>query len=123
MRCDSDQPWFTQKQLVEMFGVTIPTVINHIKGFTDGGELDGSTIRDFEVVRREGDRQVTRSVQHYGLDVAFYVGYRVNVRAWMAGERPIPPGIWPEIAAELRRRGDRSIRLADRICELPGNSR
>lgn len=38
-----------------------------------------------------------------------------RVRAWMAGERPIPSGIWTELAAELRRRGSRAIKLADQI--------
>lgn len=38
-----------------------------------------------------------------------------RVRAWMAGERSIPPGIWNELAAELRRRGSRAIKLADQL--------
>lgn len=64
--------------MAAMFGVTVPTIISHIQGFTDDGELDASTTRDFEVVRQEGRRQVRRQVTHYGMDVAFYVGYRVN---------------------------------------------
>lgn len=38
-----------------------------------------------------------------------------RVRAWLAGERPIPDGIWRELAIELRRRGKRAIVLADQL--------
>jgi hypothetical protein len=75
---DGEQPWFTQADLAAIFGVSVPTIINHIQSFMDDGELDDSTTRYFEVVRREGNRQVRRQITHYGLDVAFYVGYRVN---------------------------------------------
>lgn len=75
---DGEEPWFTQKDLADMFGVKVPSIINHIQGFIHDGELDASTTQDFEVVRQEGGRQVKRPITHYGLDVAFYVGYRVN---------------------------------------------
>ncbi len=77
-RFDGEDPWFTQLQLAEIFGVDVRTVNEHIQRFTDDGELDEATIRDFRIVRQEGARQVERSIIHYGLDVAFYVGYRVN---------------------------------------------
>ena len=75
---DGEQPWFTQADLAAMFGVDVTVVNRHITKFSDDGELDGATIANFAIVRREGTREVTRNVQHYGLDVAFYVGYRVN---------------------------------------------
>lgn len=75
---DGEEPWFTQADLAAMYGVTVPTIITHIQKFTEDGELDGSTTRDFLVVRQEGNREVRRPIAHYGLDVAFYVGYRVN---------------------------------------------
>lgn len=40
-----------------------------------------------------------------------------RVRAWLAGERSIPRGIWKELADELRRRGTEACRLADEIDE------
>lgn len=73
-----DEPWFTQKQLAQMFGVDVRTVNHHVQEFSTTGELDESTIRNFRIVRDEGGRQVAREVLHYGLDAAFYVGYRVN---------------------------------------------
>jgi hypothetical protein len=61
-----------------MFGIDVRTVNEHIQHFMADGELDASTFRDFRIVRMEGTRKVERSIEHYGLDVAFYVGYRVN---------------------------------------------
>ena len=78
LRFEGEEPWFTQADMAAMFGVTVPTVIEHIQKFMTDGELDVATTRDFLVVRQEGARQVSRPISHYGLDVAFYVGYRVN---------------------------------------------
>ena len=78
LRLDDQQPWFTQADMAAMYGVTVQTIVSHIQRFAADGELDDSTIRDFRIVRHEGDRRVERPITHYGLDVAFYVGYRVN---------------------------------------------
>ena len=80
-RFDGDAPWFTQRDMAGMFGVDVRTVSEHIQRFRDDGEIDASTIRDFRTVRAEGSRTVERQIEHYGLDVAFYVGYRVNSTA------------------------------------------
>jgi len=78
LRFVDEQPWFTQAQLAYMFGVDVRTVNHHVQQFLSDGELDASTIRKFRIVRNEGNRQVEREIEHYSLDVAFYVGYRVN---------------------------------------------
>jgi len=75
LRFDDGDLWFTQTQLGEVFGVTVPTVNEHIQRFMSDGELDDSVIRKFRITARDGKRY---EVNHYGLDVAFYVGYRVN---------------------------------------------
>ena len=75
---DGEQPWFTMADFAAIYGVTVPTINEHIQHFKADDELDDSTLRDFLIVRREGTRDVKRSIAHYGLDVAFYVGYRVN---------------------------------------------
>lgn len=81
LRHDNEQPWFTQKQLAEMFGVDLRTANHHVQEFMGTGELSEATIRNFRIVRDEGGRQVEREIKHYALDVAFYVGYRVNSTA------------------------------------------
>lgn len=78
LRFDGEEPWFTQLQIAEIFGVDVKTANHHIVKFQEDGELNPATIRKFEIVRQEGTRTVTREIEHYGLDVAFYVGYRVN---------------------------------------------
>jgi hypothetical protein len=78
LRFEDEQPWFTQAQLAEIFGVDVRTANHHVQQFVSAGELDEATIRKFRIVRSEGERQVEREIDHYGLDVAFYVGYRVN---------------------------------------------
>ena len=78
LRFQDEQPWFTQAQLAEIFGVDVRTANDHISNFLSSGELDASTIRKFRIVRKEGGRQVEREIIHYSLDVALYVGYRVN---------------------------------------------
>ncbi len=70
-----DEPWFTQKQLAQMFGVDVRTINDHIGRFLADGELGDSVIRDFRITATDGKPY---TVKHYTLDVAFYVGYRVN---------------------------------------------
>jgi hypothetical protein len=41
-------------------------------------EGEATTIRSFRIVRREGTRDVTRSIAHYSLDAILGVGYRVR---------------------------------------------
>lgn len=78
LRFEGDQPWFTQAQMAKIFGVDVRTANEHVARFLSDGDLDPATIRKFRIVRQEGTRRVEREIEHYGLDVAFYVGYRVN---------------------------------------------
>lgn len=71
--------WLTQKALAELFGVGVPAINKHLKNIFELGELDpGVTISKMEMVRSEGGRQVTRTVEFYNLDAIIAVGYRVN---------------------------------------------
>lgn len=76
---ESETFWLTQKRLGELFGVTIPTVNEHLSTIFEAGELDReATIRKIRIVQREGSREVQREVEHYSLDAIIAVGYRVN---------------------------------------------
>lgn len=77
LRFDGAEPWVTQAQLAAMFGVSLPTVNEHIQKYLADGELDDSVIRKFRITAADGKSYETN---HYGMDVAFYVGYRVNSR-------------------------------------------
>lgn len=70
--------WLTQKQIAEIFGVSVPTINLHIKNILNDNELDSSTIRNFLIVQNEGNREVSIDIAHYNLDMIIAVGYRVN---------------------------------------------
>jgi len=79
VRLDGNTVWLTQKLIAELFGVTVPTVNEHLAGIYEEGELNaGATIRSFRIVQREGTRDVSRNVEHYALDAILAVGYRVR---------------------------------------------
>ena len=76
---ENETIWLSQKQMAELFGVTIPTINEHIKNIYKEKELEQiSTIRKFRIVRQEGKREVERDIEHYSLDTIISVGYRVN---------------------------------------------
>lgn len=77
LRFDGVEPWVTQGQMAAMFGVDVRTVSEHIQKYLADGEFDDSVIRKFRITASDGKSYETN---HYGIDVAFYVGYRVNSR-------------------------------------------
>jgi len=73
--------WLSQRRMAELFGVDVRTVNEHLKSIYDSGELAReSTIRKIRRVRREGSRDVSRSIDFYNVDAVMSVGYRVNSR-------------------------------------------
>lgn len=76
---DRDTVWLSQQQMSELFGKDVRTVNEHLQNVYAEGELDREpTIRKFRIVRQEGARQVSRTIEHYNLDVIISVGYRVK---------------------------------------------
>ncbi len=71
--------WLSQRLLAELYQVSVVTVNEHLSGIYDDGELDpGATIRKFRIVQSEGNRSVSRLVDHYSLPAILSVGYRVR---------------------------------------------
>jgi hypothetical protein len=71
--------WLTQRRIAELFGVSVPTINEHLVSIFESGELPReATIRKFRIVQTEGAREVAREVDHYSLDAIIAVGYRVN---------------------------------------------
>ncbi len=71
--------WLSQKMMAKLFEVSIPTINEHLKSIHECGELEkDSTIRNFRIVQKEGNREVAREVEFYNLDAIISVGYRVN---------------------------------------------
>lgn len=79
VRLEGETVWLSQRQMGELFGVDVRTISEHLSNVFSSGELEKeATIRKFRIVRREGTRNVTRSVEHYNLDAIISVGYRVK---------------------------------------------
>ncbi len=71
--------WLNQKQIAELFDLTVPTINHHIKEIYEDQELqEVPTIRSFLIVQREGSREIEREVTHYNLQLILAVGYRVK---------------------------------------------
>lgn len=71
--------WMTQKNIANLYQVDVRTINEHIKNIYEDNELEeNSTIRNFRIVRLEGNRNVTREILHYNLDMIFAIGYRVR---------------------------------------------
>lgn len=63
----------------ELFQTSRTNVVEHIKHIYEEGELDEiSTCRNFRQVRKEGNREVTRQIPYYNLDMIISLGYRIK---------------------------------------------
>lgn len=79
VRLEEETVWLTQVQIVELFKSSKANISEHIKSIFASGELKrDSTVRKFRTVRKEGLRAVSRTLEHYNLDMIISVGYRVN---------------------------------------------
>ena len=71
--------WCTQKAMATLFDCSTDNVGLHLKNIYDSGELkEEATSEKISVVRREGNRDVSRNLLFYSLDAIIAVGYRVN---------------------------------------------
>lgn len=71
--------WLSQKSMAMLFGCSIDNISLHLKNIYEEKEIEGSsTIEDFSVVQKEGDREVKRTIKMYSLEAIIAVGYRVN---------------------------------------------
>lgn len=71
--------WLTQDAIVKLFNSSKANISEHISHIYDEGELDkNSTVRKFRTVRKEGNRNVSRDLEYYNLDLILSVGYRVK---------------------------------------------
>jgi len=76
---DGDTVWLSIDQMAELFQRDKSTISRHIKNVYSEGELiREATVAKFTTVQMEGNRQVTRDIEYYNLDVIISVGYRVK---------------------------------------------
>lgn len=78
---NDDTVWLSQSQIVQLFQSSKANISEHIKSIYQQNELDrDSTVRNFRIVRVEGNREVFRNITYYNLDVIISVGFRVNTK-------------------------------------------
>lgn len=79
VQLDGDTVWLSQQQLADLFQTSRTNVVEHIANIYAEGELSAeSTCREFRQVRTEGNRQVSRTIPFYNLDLIISLGYRVK---------------------------------------------
>ena len=79
VKLENDTVWLNQYQLEELFKANRTSINRHISNIYKVGELDlDSTCAIFAQVQKEGNRQITRNINYYNLDLIIAVGYRVN---------------------------------------------
>lgn len=79
VQLEKETIWLSQKQMAKLFEKDSDTVGLHVRNVFKEGELDeAATTEESSVVRKEGNRNVTRKIRFYNLDVIISVGYRVK---------------------------------------------
>ena len=69
--------WLSLEQMAKLFDRDKSVISRHIKNAFDE-ELDNSTVAKFATVQKEGNREITRNIEYYNLDMIISVGYRVK---------------------------------------------
>ena len=70
VKIEDETVWLSQQQMADLFQTSRTNVVEHIKHIYEEGELDeNSTCRNFRQVRKEGNRDVSREMPFYNLDM------------------------------------------------------
>jgi prophage maintenance system killer protein len=79
VRVDPDTVWLTLDQIADLFERDNSGISRHLRNIFRSGELEReATVAKFAIVQTEGNRKVSRDIEHYNLDAILSVGYRVN---------------------------------------------
>ena len=70
--------WLNREQLAKLFERDIKTIGKHINNALKEELKDIPTVAKFATVQKEGEREVTRKIEYYNLDMILSIGYRVK---------------------------------------------
>ena len=71
--------WMTHLQICELFWKSKWTISEHIKNIYTEWEINKEwTVRKYQTVQKEWNREVKRELEYYNLDLILAVGYRVK---------------------------------------------
>ena len=74
---EGETVWLSLDQMSKLFDRDKSVISRHIKNALTE-ELDSSTVAKFATVQKEGQREITRNIEYYNLDMIISVGYRVK---------------------------------------------
>ena len=79
IRVEDENVWLTHKLIAKLFDVVKSNISEHLKAIFDSNELSKeATVRKFRTVQIEGNRTVSRDIEHYNLEAIIALGYRIN---------------------------------------------
>ena len=79
VKLEDETVWLNQYQLEELFETNRTSITKHISNIYQTGELEKeATCAKIAQVQKEGNREITRQIYLYNLDIIIAVGYRVN---------------------------------------------
>jgi hypothetical protein len=79
LRLDNGTVWLSQLEIAELFQTSKQNISKHIQAIFDDRELEErATVNQQLTVQKEGEREVSRSITLYNLDVILAIGYRVR---------------------------------------------
>jgi hypothetical protein len=79
VRVAEESVWLTQKLMGVLFEASVRTISEHLINIFNQNEIQKtSTVRTFRIVQKEGDRDVSRTIEFYNLEAIIAVGFRVN---------------------------------------------
>jgi len=79
VRLENETVWLSLNQMADLFQRDKSVISRHIGNVFGDGELKReATVAKSATVQIEGDKQVTREIEFYNLDVIISVGYRVK---------------------------------------------
>ena len=71
--------WLTINRMAELFGTSKQSISYHLQNIYSDNELNReATVKEILTVQLEGQREVSRKLEYYNLDVVIAVGYRVS---------------------------------------------
>ena len=79
IRYEDENIWLTQKMMATLYDVSTSAINQHLKTIYLDSELqEEATIKNFLIVQKEGNRDVSRKTKHYNLQAIIAVGFKVN---------------------------------------------
>ena len=76
---EGETVWLSQQQMADLYQTSRTNIVEHIKHIYEEEELEAdSTCRNFRQVQKEGNRNVSREIPFYNLDMIISLGYRIK---------------------------------------------